>query len=223
MGMAVELTAKDGHTLSAYRAEPAGTPKGGVVVLQEIFGVGSHIRNVTDGFAADGYLAVAPAVYDRIQRGVELPSIAESVAEGRALRAKVSLDLALLDIAAAVSTAAAAGRVGLVGYCWGGFLAWHAAARVDGLACVVSYYGAGVPDAKDLEPRCPVLLHFGERDAIIPVDAVRRLATRHPSAQVHIYPADHGFNCDERGSYDAPSARLARERTLQFFAEHMTL
>jgi carboxymethylenebutenolidase len=221
MGKSIELTASDGHRLGAYRADPAGPPRGGIVVIQEIFGVNGHMRSVADGFAADGYLAVAPAMFDRVKRDVELGYTAETVAAGRELKAKIAIDGAMLDVAAAVEAAAGAGKVGIVGYCWGGFVAWMAAARVDGLAAAVSYYGGGVIENASLQPRCPVMLHFGERDSISPPEGIRALSAAHPDLAVHVYPADHGFNCDERGSYEAQSARLARQRTIEFFADNV--
>jgi len=215
-GTTIELTASDGHRLQAYRAAPAGKPRGGLVVLQEIFGANSHIRAVADGFAADGYLAIAPAIFDRVQRGVDLGYSPEDVAAGRALKAHSPQDKALLDVAAAIGAAADGGKVGIVGYCWGGSLAWFAAAKLPGVAAVVSYYGSGLLEEPDLKPACPVLGHYGEKDAGIPVDGVRALAARRPELPIHLYPAGHGFNCDQRAAWDAPSAKLARERTLAF-------
>ena len=221
MGAAIALTSPDGFRLSAYCAEPAGTPRGGLVVVQEIFGVNAHIRSVCDGYAADGYLAIAPALFDRYQRGVDWGYTPEDIARGRELRAQADAAAALLDVVAARDAAARAGRVGIVGYCWGGFIAWLAAARVDGLACAIAYYGGGMPDAIAEKPRCPVLAHFGEQDAMIPVAGVQALAAAHPSLQVHLYAAGHGFNCDQRGSYDAAAAAAARERSLAFLRRHV--
>jgi carboxymethylenebutenolidase len=219
--MNFELTASDHHTCAAYRAEPAGTPRGGIVVIQEIFGVNHHIRAVTDAFARDGYLAIAPAMFDRVRRGVELDYTPEGIAEGRELRAAIPLEAAMADVAAAVAAVSVAGRVGIVGYCWGGYVTWMASAHVDGLACAVPYYGGGILENAEIEPRCPVMAHFGERDKMIPADGVRQLAARHPTHEVHLYDADHGFHCDERGSYDAAAARLAGERTLAFLRRHV--
>ena len=213
------ITAADGHTLDAYRAAPAGTPRGAIVVVQEIFGVNGHIRRVTDGFAQDGYVAIAPAMFDRIARGVELPYTA--VAEGRAYKAKITPEMAMLDVEAAVRAVASAGRVGVVGYCWGGFVTWLASARAEGIACAVPYYGGGMLEHADLEPRVPVMGHFGRRDPILPIDKVEQLIAKHPRHQFFTYDADHGFNCDDRGSYDAAAASLARQRTLAFFREHV--
>ncbi len=221
MGKMIELTASDGHRLAAYRAEPTGQARGGIVVIQEIFGVNSHIKTVSDGFAADGYVVIAPAMFDRVERDVDLGYTAETVTAGRALRAKVATDDANMDVAAAVAAAAPSGKVGIVGYCWGGLVVWMAAARVDGLAAAVSYYGGGVMENAGERPRCPTMLHFGERDSISPPDKIAAFAAAHPTLPVHSYPADHGFNCDPRGSYDPPSAKLARERTLDFFRRHV--
>jgi len=216
MGRMIELTAADGFVLSAYRADPSGKPRGGLVVAQEIFGVNSHIRSVCDGFAADGYVAIAPALFDRYQRGVDIGYTPDDIVKGREFKGKAQLDAALRDIAAARDAVASAGKVGVIGYCWGGYIAWMAASRLSGFNCSIPYYGGGMLDAIGERPKCPVMAHFGELDSMIPVDGVRKLAAAHPDAQVFIYAADHGFNCDQRGSYDAAAAKLARERTLQF-------
>src|SRR5262249_42763511 len=155
-----------------------------------------------DGYAADGYLAVAPALFDRFERGVDIGYTPPDVARGRDLRAKANIDEALADIAAARAVAAEAGKVGVIGYCWGGYLSWLASARVPGFACAICYYGGGMHEAIGEKPKVPVLAHFGEKDHMIPVEGVKKLAAAHPTATVHIYGADHGFNCDQRGSYD---------------------
>ena len=203
-----------------YRADPTIAPKGAVVVLQEIFGVNRHIRAVADGFARDGYVAIAPALFDRIEPGVELGYTPDERDRGRALRAKVVLDDAMADVRAARDAVAHVGRVGVVGYCWGGYIAWMAAVHVENLACAVVYYGNILGDA-DLAPRCPVMGHFGEQDAMIPVDGVRAMAARHPEYEVFTYAADHGFNCDDRVTYHVASAGMARQRTLAFFKKHI--
>jgi carboxymethylenebutenolidase len=219
MGNAIILTAGDGFVLSAYRADPSGAPRGGLVVAQEIFGVNSHIRNVCDGYAADGYRVIAPALFDRYEKGVDIGYTPADIARGRELKAKATTAAALQDIAAARDALADGAKVGIVGYCWGGFIAWMSACQLSGFACAVPYYGGGMLDVAGETPRCPVLGHFGERDGMIPVDGVRKLAAAHPTAQIHIYAADHGFNCDQRGSYDATAAALARERTLRFLRQ----
>ncbi|MEO8135184.1 MAG: dienelactone hydrolase family protein [Betaproteobacteria bacterium] len=221
MGTMIELAAADGFRLTAYRAAPAGVARGGLVVAQEIFGVNSHIKAVCDGFAADGYLAIAPALFDRYKSGIDLGYGPDDIAAGRELKAEATIEPALQDVEAARTAASAAGRVGIVGYCWGGFVAWASAAGLDGLACAVPYYGGGMIDTIGLQPKCPVMMHFGELDTMIPVAGVQRLAAAHPAARVFIYPANHGFNCDQRASFDAASAALARERTLAFFRTHI--
>jgi len=215
------LTARDGHGFDAFIAEPAGAPRGALVVVQEIFGVNEHIRSVAEGYARDGYLAIAPALFDRVERHVQIGYDAADIQRGSALKAASSNDNALLDIAAAIAHVAPAGKVGIVGYCWGGLLSWLAACKLDGLAASVPYYGGGMPQQAALKPRCPVLAHFGEQDGHIPADTVRAFAKAQPVVQVHLYPAGHGFNCDQRASYHAPSAALARERTLAFLREHV--
>lgn len=222
MGQTVTLTAADGHGLAAYRAEPAGRPRGGLVVVQEIFGVNVHIRQVCDGFAADGYVALAPALFDRAERDVALGYGPSDIERGRALRDRVGLDRMVGDIGVAAAALRGEGlTVGVVGYCMGGTLAWLAAARVDGLAASVCYYGGGIADAAGQQPRCPVLLHFGETDASIPEEHRGRIATAHPDIPTHLYPAGHGFNCDLRASYHEPSATLARRRTLDFLRRRL--
>jgi carboxymethylenebutenolidase len=227
MGKMIQLTASDGHKLDAYRADPvgisatAGKPRGGIVVIQEIFGVNSHIKQVADGFAADGYLAIAPAMFDRVQKNVDLGYSPEDIAKGRDIRGKVTNDMALKDAEAAVKALSSAGKVGIVGYCWGGLIAWLAAAKIPGLSAAVPYYGGGILDNADLQPQVPLMGHFGDKDQHIPVEGVKKLAEKHPKQQIFIYAADHGFNCDHRGSYNAPAAKQARERTLGFFRKHV--
>ena len=221
MGQAMELTAADGFKLAAYRADPAGKVRGALVVAQEIFGVNSHIKSVCDGFAADGYVAIAPALFDRYERGVDIGYTPADIAKGRELKGKTTIDAALRDVAAARDAVSSSGKVGVVGYCWGGYVAWMTASRLPGFACAIPYYGGGMLEASGEEPKCPLIAHFGERDANIPVTSVRELAAAHPEAQVYIYPADHGFNCDQRASYDAAAAKLARERTLAFLQRHV--
>ena len=221
MGEWIKLKASDGFELPAWRATPAGTPKGGIVVIQEIFGVNHHIRAVTDRFAAAGYHAVAPAVFDRVQPGVELGYDPAGIQEGMAIAGKLDREKALLDVAAATCDAASAGKVGIVGFCMGGTFAWVASAQTPGLAAAVGYYGGGVVAAKTLEPKIPTMLHFGEKDDHIPLAGVKEVGELHRDVQIYLYPAGHGFHCDERASYDADSAKLAWQRTLEFFGRHL--
>jgi carboxymethylenebutenolidase len=221
MSRTIELDASDGHRLQAYVALPSDTPRGALVVVQEIFGVNSHIRSVADGYAADGYLAIAPALFDRVERNVELGYTPADRQRGSALKAAAGNDKPLLDVAAAIEHARRAGKVGIVGYCWGGLLCWLTACTLDGLAASVSYYGGGMTDHAQLSPRCPAMAHFGELDAHIPLAGVEAYQAAQPGVAVHLYRAQHGFNCEQRDSYDAPSAQLARERTLEFLRRHV--
>ena len=226
MGHFIELQAADGFSFPAYIAEPAGKPKAAVVVLQEIFGVNSHIRSVADNYAAQGYLAVAPSTFHRVQAGVELGYTPEDITAGAALKAAVEALPApgvLQDIQAAIKHAASAGKVGIVGYCYGGLLTWRAACLLDGLSAAVPYYGGGVTTPAEIarQPKVPVLAHFGDQDMHISVESVRAFEKAHPEVEVHLYAANHGFHCDQRGSYNAAAATTARERTLAFFGKHL--
>lgn len=226
MGTQIQITAADGFRCPAYVAQPVGTPKGGLVVVQEIFGVNAHIRDVADAYAAEGYLVVAPAAFHRVQAGVELGYTEADMATGMALKAAVEALPApgvLADLQAAIDHAAQAGRVGIVGYCWGGLLSWRAACLLDGLAAAVPYYGGGMTVGVEAErrPGVPVLAHFADHDRWIPLDTVERFRATQPQATVHRYDAHHGFNCDQRAAHNAPAAQVARERTLAFLAQHL--
>ena len=221
MGEPVRLEAADGHKLNAYLARPSGSTLAGLVVAQEIFGVNAHIRAVVDGFAEHGYLAIAPALFDRKERGVELAYEGEDLAKGRALRGAIPWDAVMQDMAAAIDAVDEAGKVGTVGYCWGGSVAWLAACRLP-VAAAVGYYGGQIYEHRHDTPNCPTLLHFGERDAMIPMDQVNEIRRLRPEIQVRTYPADHGFNCDHRGSYHEASAAIALERSLDFLAAYLT-
>jgi carboxymethylenebutenolidase len=219
MGEFTPLMARDGHEFRAWLAAPAGKPRGGIVVIQEIFGVNSHIRAVTDSFAAEGYLAIAPSLFDRVRMGIELGYADKDMQEGRGYVMQLTQDQTLKDISAAIAIVKHAGRVATVGYCWGGRMSYLAACELP-IACAVSYYGGGITQVLDKKPRCPVMYHFGERDKHITQDDVAKIKAAHPEGRFYLYPADHGFNCDQRGSYDAPSAALARKRTLEFFGQY---
>jgi carboxymethylenebutenolidase len=222
MSETITLTAEDGRRFSGYRAAPSGKPGGGIVVIQEIFGVNFHIKQVTDGFAADGYVALAPALFDRVEPGFAVGYEAADIERGRGIRGKMGWDTMVGDVRAAVDALRREGlRVGAVGYCMGGTMAWLTATRVDGVAAAVGYYGGAVADFASEQPRCPVLLHWGETDASIPKEHWDRIRAAHPDIPMHIYPAGHGFNCDARESYHEPSARLARQRTLDFFRQQL--
>ena len=226
MGQFAELKAADGQAIPAYVAQPQGKAKGGIVVIQEIFGVNAHIRAVADGYADQGYLAVAPATFHRVKPNVELGYEADDMAAGMALKTATEALPApgvMQDIQAAIRHAAQAGKVGIVGYCYGGLLTWRAACALEGLSAAVPYYGGGVttPDEIARQPRCPVLAHFGDQDQWISLESVEAFKKAHPEVEVHLYQANHGFNCDHRASYNAEAAKLARERTLAFFARHV--
>lgn len=222
----VDIRSSDGFSLPAYVAHPIGPARGGVVVLQEIFGVNAHIRATADAYAAQGYLAVAPATFHRVRADVELGYTPDDIAQGVALKAAVEglpTPGVLPDIQAAITYAAQAGKVGIVGFCWGGLLAWRAACLLPGLGAAVPYYGGGMTTATEVarQPLCPVLCHFGELDHAIPVETARAFALAHPEVAVHLYPAQHGFNCDHRGAFDPVAASLARERTLAFLTQQI--
>lgn len=222
MGMR-QITAADGFTFSAWEALPTGCPKGAVVVIQEIFGVNAHIRSVADGYARDGYAALAPALFDRVERNVELGyTDQDEFQKGIRLAFQdLRMEDALKDLQATVNAAAAYGKVGVVGYCFGGLLTWLSACELDGVAAASSYYGGGIAKQLARKARCPIIMHFGERDMHIPMSEVEALQKAHPGIPVHVYPADHGFNCDVRASYDAASATLAKQRTLDLFSKYL--
>jgi carboxymethylenebutenolidase len=228
MGQFIHLKAADGFSVPAYLALPSGKAKAAVVVIQEIFGVNSHIQAVTDRFAAQGYLAIAPAMFERVTPGVNLGYQPDDMTAGMGLKAAAT-DLpspgVMQDIQAAIAYAAqqTGGKVGVIGFCWGGLLTWQSACTLNGISAAAPYYGGGMtaPSEVARQPHCPVMAHFGEKDHYIPMDGVHAFAAAHPSVTVHTYAADHGFNCDQRGSYNQPAADLARERTLAFFAEKL--
>jgi carboxymethylenebutenolidase len=228
MGQFVELKAADGTGIQTYVAKPQGTPKGAVVVVQEIFGVNQHIRNVADGYAAQGYLAVAPSTFQRVKPGVELGYTDADMGEGFGYKTQVDELPApgvMQDLQAAIDHAAkeSGGKVGIVGYCWGGLLTWRAACTLNGLSAAAPYYGGGMtmPEEIARQPKVPVMAHFADTDQWIPMDSIDAFKQAHPEVQVFVYPGHHGFNCDLRGSYDAAAAKLALERTLAFFADKL--
>ncbi len=224
MGENITLETGDGHRFSAYEAKPAGPVRGGLVVVQEIFGVNAHIRDVADGYAADGYRVLAPALFDRAERGVELDYHGADRDKAMALRKAVEIDHMLADIAASIAALDEAGRVGIVGYCLGGSLAWLAAQRLDGLSAAVGYYGSMVAANLDAPPQCPVMLHFGEEDGGIPMSDVEKIRTSVDSQVVQVFSysgAGHAFNRKGNVAYHEPSATLARKRTLAFLREHV--
>jgi carboxymethylenebutenolidase len=218
----MKITAKDGHEFSAYCAKPQGAPRGGLIVIQEFFGVNGHIRRVCDQYAADGYLVLSPAIFDRVERDVELGYDEAGMNKGRELRAKLDLSNCMLDVQATIDAAASAGKVAALGYCWGGSLAYIAAARLNGLSCAVGYYGAQIAAHVNETPRIPVMLHYAEKDEYLPQSDVEKVRAAHPSIVIYQYPGtEHGFNCDDRHFYEPKSAALARERTLAFLGKNV--
>lgn len=212
------LTAADGHVLDAYDVCPDGATAA-IVIVQEIFGVNPHIRSVVDRYAAMGYHTIAPALFDRVQSGIELEYTADGVARGREVRSGIDWDDSMLDVAAAVDLVAETGPVAVIGYCYGGSIAWLAAHSLP-ISAAVGYYGGQVNLFRGKEPRVPVQLHFGANDKGIPLESVAEVAAMHPDLEIHVYDdADHGFNCDARASYHQPSADLASGRTLRFIKE----
>lgn len=229
MGSFVNLTAVDGASVAAYVAMPQGQPRGAIVVLQEIFGVNSHIRSVADRYAAQGYVAVAPAMFERVQAGVELGYTEDDMKQGFALKGAVEAlpaPGALRDVEAALAHAATlvpGGKIGVVGFCWGGLMTWRAACELASLSAAVCYYGGGMTGVQEAsrEKLCPVMAHFGAKDHYISLESVEAFKLAQPKVEVHVYEADHGFNCDQRGSYNAAAAAQANERTLAFFKQHL--
>ncbi len=232
MGHIMHLTSSDGAQIAAYEALPDAPAQAAVVVLQEIFGLNSHIRKVADGYAQAGYFVVAPALFHRVAAGTELGYTADDITRGQALKAAAEnlLPQVLGDVQAAIDYAARAGKgagapkqlkVGVVGYCWGGLMSWRAAQQLQGVAASAPYYGGGMHKALELPLGCPTIAHLSDRDDYVPMDGVAALHKAYPQVALHLYAAQHGFNCDERASYDSASADLARQRTLAFFAQHL--
>jgi carboxymethylenebutenolidase len=219
MGLNVELTAADGHRLSAYLAEPTGKPRGGIVVIQEIFGITRHIRAVADQYAAAGFVTAAPALFDRVERNVDVPY--SEMQKGFGYVKTLDTGQVMLDIQAGIDrVASATGKVGVVGYCWGGTMAYLAAARLK-IAAAVAYYGGGIHNHTAEKPQVPVMFHFGEQDTHIPLAAVEQIKAAYPQGIYHMYPAGHGFNCTDRASFDAASAKVALERSLEFLHRYV--
>lgn len=223
----VTLKAGDGHELSAYVVKPEGKAIGALVLVQEIFGVNPHIRRIADGYAKDGFVVVAPALFDRYEKGVELKYEGEDMKKAFELYQKLNPDTALLDVAAAFQHVKAENKsVGVIGYCYGGFMSWLSATRGETLkmqpACAVGYYAGGIGSVAKEEPSCPVLLHFGADDDHIGKDQIEAVRAAHPEVEIFVYEgAGHGFNCDARGSYNPEAAKLARERSLEFLKKHI--
>jgi len=221
VGTPISMTASDGFKLGGYRADPQGRPKGGLVVIQEIFGVNHHIRTVCDRYAEHGYASVAPAVFDRIQPNFESGYTPGEIEHARGFVAKVDWSAMMRDTAAAIGAVKNAGKVGIVGYCMGGSVAFLAACKLDGLACAIGYYGGTIARNADEKPKVPTLLHFGDQDHSIPMSDVEIVKRKRPDCEIHIYHAGHGFSCDERGSYDEAAHKEALGRTLTWLTRYL--
>jgi carboxymethylenebutenolidase len=221
MGEDIRLKSKAGE-IGAYLATPRGTPKGGIVVIQEIFGVNHHIKAVTETFAEEGYLALAPRFFDHIKTGIELGYSPDTIAEGIKYVTALGLDKAVQDVEAAIEELRRRGtrKVAVTGFCWGGTITWLSATRLKPDAAI-GYYGGGIHGTKSEKPQVPTMLHFGDKDMHIPMAHVNEIRKLHPDVLVYDYPADHGFHCDERGSYDATASKQAMARTLEFMAKHV--
>ena len=220
MNELIEITAKDNHRFSAYISQPSGKPKAGIVIIQEIFGVNSHIKEVTDLYASKGYLCIAPSLFDRIEKNVSLNYDEHGISKGRNLKELCDKD-ALKDIEASISVVSSAGKVAVIGYCWGGSLSWRIGCEASNLSASICYYGGDIPKLKDLEPKCKVLTHFGELDKGIPINDVKIFEKTRPDVLTYTYPADHGFNCDHRSQYNKACANIALERTLKFLEKNL--
>ena len=221
MGHMTEFEADDGVHLRVYRAEPRDVPRAGIVVMHEAFGMNDHIRGMCDRYANEGYLALAPALYDRVEKAFELPGYSEDdLVKGMNLRRGLEWDRCVSDMRSVIEQAREAGSVGVVGFCWGGSLAWLAATRC-GVDAAVCYYGGQIVQFIDEPPGCPILAHFAERDVHVPIESASVVAERYPEVPVYTYDANHGFNCDARADYDADSAALAQERTFAFFTANL--
>jgi carboxymethylenebutenolidase len=222
VGRDIKLTASDNFQLGGYRADPTGIPKAAVVVIQEIFGVNHHIRAVCDRLASEGYVAIAPAIFDRIEPDFQSGYSPDEVAVARKFVANPDWAAMLRDTRAAIDAVGSVGPVGIIGFCLGGSIAYAAATKLSGLTAAIGYYGGAIVRFADDKPKVPTQLHFGEKDASIPLGDVETIRAKRPEVEVHIYPgAQHGFNCDERASYDKTSADIAWPRTLAFFTENL--
>ena len=223
MGETVKIKAVDEHLLNLYVARPTAEPIAGLVVLQEAFGVNRHIRSVADGYAKDGFLAVAPALFDRVEPGVELGYEGADAQKGMALLRQLDLTKALADVDAAIGFASneTHKKVGVIGYCFGGLLAWLSATRLHPEAAV-GYYAGRIGDFAAETPKVPIQLHFGKLDTHIPAEQVKKVQAAHPEVEVYWYSdAGHGFNCNLRASYNPQAAELARSRALAFLKKNL--
>ncbi len=216
----LEITAEDNHQFEAYISQPLGNPKGGIVIIQEIFGVNTHIKEVADLYASKGYLCIAPSLFDRIEKNVILNYDDNGISKGRNLK-ELCDKIALKDIEASISVVSSAGKVGVIGYCWGGSLSWRIGCESSNISASVCYYGGDIPKLRDLKPKCNILAHFGEFDKGIPIKNVKIFEKKRPEVLTYTYPADHGFNCNHRSQFDETCAKVALNRTLKFLERNL--
>ena len=222
MGQTITLSAKDGFKPTAYEAKPSGKARGGLVMVQEIFGVNNHMKRTADVYAAAGYHVVAPGFFDRVGKDIQLGYGEADIAKGREIRGKLNWDQILADVQAGIDALKGAGKLGIIGYCFGGSVAWLGATRFKDFSASVCFYGGNIAQFSEEKPNCPVQMHFGEKDQSIPMTDVEAIRAAQPNVEVFVYPgAEHGFGCDERGSFSKPDADLAQQRTLAFFASHL--
>jgi carboxymethylenebutenolidase len=221
-GSMIRVKSRDGFELDAWHVKPQGPRKGGVIVIQEIFGLSDHVKEMAERFGAAGYEAIAPSMYDRAERGfiVQPQDVAAGMARGRELAMGNGQENALNDMGGVFDVLSKAGKVCITGYCYGGTMSWLAAARIDGLAAASCYYGGNIPQMVGLKPKCPTICHFGAKDAHIPlVGAVDKIEAMHPDVPVYVYDAGHGFARRNSADYDAASDALAFERTIELFGK----
>ena len=222
MGDFIKATASDGHILDVYLAQAQGSPKGGIVLVQEIFGINSHMKSVADHYASEGYLVGVPSLFDRVESNIRLCYNSEDVIHGRELKESVGNENPLLDIQATLNIVKSAGKVAVIGYCWGGTLTWLSACQVPGFSAAASYYGGGIGALAFMQPKCPTIFHFGENDPVIPFTDIDTLKLAQPKCPIYLYPAGHGFNCEQRDGFHSSSSKIALERTIEHVEHNIT-
>lgn len=218
----IKVTASDGHILDVYLAQAQGSPKGGIVLIQEIFGINSHMKSVADQYASEGYLVGAPSLFDRVESNIRLCYNSDDVVHGKELKESVGNKNPLLDIQATLNIVKSAGKVAVIGYCWGGTLTWLSACQVPGFSAAVSYYGGGIGALAFMQPKCPTIFHFGENDHAIPLMDINTLKSAQPKCSIYLYPAGHGFNCEQRDGFHSSSSKIALERTIEHLEHNIT-
>jgi carboxymethylenebutenolidase len=222
MGQTINLTAKDGFKLTGYEAKPSGKARGGLVMVQEIFGVNQHMRKTADIYAAEGFHVVAPAFFDRVGKDIQLGYSEADIGKGRDIRGKLTWDMILADVQGGIDALKGAGKLGIIGYCFGGSVGWLGATRFKDFSASVCFYGGQIAQFAEEKPNCPVQMHFGETDHAIPLSDLGKIrAAQGAVVELQVYPAGHGFNCDERGSYHEASAKLARARSFAFLHQNL--